>query len=122
MRQHHLYFMITECEMFVKIGISSKIELRFSDIQRHSPLKLKLVKILCEKRSQACKLETSLHFEFKNYHLHSEWFKYAEIIQKRVKRLVREPIFSTRRKYRRGLPKLATIKDLYKGGPPCHTN
>ncbi len=109
MRQHHVYFLITECERFVKIGISSNVELRLQYIQGHSPLKLKLIKIPCEKKSMACKMETSLHFEFRSYRLHGEWFRYIEAIQKRVKQLSLSP---ARRKYRRGMPKLATMQDF----------
>ncbi len=106
MIQHHVYFIITECEHFVKIGVSSNVELRFSYIQTHSPLKLKLIKIACEKRNHASKLEASLHTEFRNNRLHGEWFEYTNTMRKRAKHLSIKPKFKIVRKYRRGLSRI----------------
>lgn len=65
-----IYFIITECENIVKIGVTTDVEKRFESIQTVSPLPVKIAAV-CD---GGLKAEKALHKHFAYCNCHHEWF------------------------------------------------
>ena len=76
-----LYFVQGEITKRIKIGISEKINTRFSGLQTDSPdiltLRMLFLHVSIERLGKA---EKFLHSLFKEYHSHGEWFNLPEFV------------------------------------------
>ncbi len=69
--QHNFVYIIQN-EHAYKIGVTTNLLYRFSQLQKQSPFPIKI--ILIKQDEQAYVLESILHSHFKHLHLKDEWF------------------------------------------------
>lgn len=80
MTTHYCY--VISANKFVKIGYTRDIPSRMESIQTGCPFQVKL--IICFSyltEAAAREQEKSLHFRFKPFHIHGEWFKKHHVIK-----------------------------------------
>lgn len=70
-----VYFIRCINSQMVKIGYTEHIAQRFEEIQKYSPEKLEILKLIyVNNQEEARQLEKQIHQKYKNYHCYREWF------------------------------------------------
>lgn len=96
---------------YVKIGYTSDISRRISDLQISCPVKLTLVGLIEGDMID----ESSLHERFKKFHSHGEWFRYTkeicQYVQSLDKSLLWKHGFDDNKKTPNGLIKECRVKE-----------
>lgn len=73
-----VYFIGSEKEAFVKIGVASDVRKRLQDIRTAAPFPVRILGMV--ERRDAAKTERELHQLFAAYHTHGEWFRLTPAI------------------------------------------
>ena len=80
-----VYFIRCTTSEMVKIGYTEHIAQRFEEIQKYSPEKLEILKLIYVHNEQEARtLEYQTHQQFKKYHAYREWFNLPQCIQRRI--------------------------------------
>ena len=80
-----VYFIKCTTSGMVKIGYTEHIAQRFEEIQKYSPEKLEILKLIYVNNEQEARtLEYQTHQQFKKYHAYREWFNIPISIQKEI--------------------------------------
>ena len=80
-----VYFIRCTTSDMVKIGYTEHIAQRFEEIQKYSPEKLEILKLIYVNDEQEARtLEYQFHQQFKKYHAYREWFNLPQHIQRRI--------------------------------------
>jgi predicted GIY-YIG superfamily endonuclease len=109
----YVYIIECDCGNYVnnplKIGVAEDPKNRISQLQTGNPFRLKLItQIPCDSRKQAEYIERELHYQFRKFHMHGEWFKGGGVklskalakinINKTPKSLKKESLFGSKMK------------------------
>lgn len=73
-KNHVVYFIQDTNSGPIKIGITKDIQTRFGELQRSSPIPLKILKTINGEKE----LEDQIHKHFKHLQQHGEWFQPAK--------------------------------------------
>mgnify|MGYP001572245305 FL=1 len=80
-----VYFIKCTTSDMVKIGYTEHIAQRFEEIQKYSPEKLEILKLIYVANEQeARRLEYQFHQQFKMYRVYGEWFDLPQSIQSKI--------------------------------------
>lgn len=78
-KNYVVYFIKNMETSNIKIGRTNEIETRLIKLQTGNDCELKIIKTIpCESFNDSCKLESSLHSLFHNFHIRGEWFKITD--------------------------------------------
>ena len=80
-----VYFIKCTTSCMVKIGYTEHIAQRFEEIQKYSPEKLEILKLIYVNSEQEARdLESQTHQQYKIYRAYREWFNIPQYIQRRI--------------------------------------
>ena len=80
-----VYFIKCTTSNMVKIGYTEHIAQRFEEIQKYSPEKLEILKLIyVQDEQEARDLESQTHQQLKIYRAYREWFNIPQYIQERI--------------------------------------
>ena len=83
-----VYFIKCTTSGMVKIGYTEHIAQRFEEIQKYSPEKLEILKLIYVNNEQEARtLEYQIHKQYKKYHAYREWFNIPQEIQNEISQL-----------------------------------
>ncbi len=90
LRLGQIYFLEAEGLNRLKIGFSENLENRMRVVRSHSPVPLKLLKVV----RASIETEQILMAVFGKYKLHNEWFEYSATLKSFVETLTNEEVFT----------------------------
>ena len=80
-----VYFIRCTTSEMVKIGYTEHIAQRFEEIQKYSPEKLEILKLIYVHNEQEARdLEYQTHKRYQKYHAYREWFNIPQSVQKEI--------------------------------------
>lgn len=87
MNKSRVYFAVLEDLSFVKIGYTTHLSSRISQIKTNNPQRLKISSIAFNTLKEAQKAEKEFHHKFKCLKVKGEWFHFTNEIAKEIQKV-----------------------------------